>query len=226
MMICILNVIQSGHRPLAQGVGWFGSLVKISRQFIAVSLAATNLTSLNTCADCCFDTATCRSHVIMTCRLQAKHSSWSRLLSDPERTIIYQRDEMYYFVSLCFECSPCLDSSPTWVSSSSPSSFAVLGPLRPDMDTTKHNPSFQRSSQASFSTWLIFWESYHSSSGGLSSWLRHYATSGKIVGLIPGEVIAFFNWPIAALWPWGRLSLLTEISTLGRRLTTDFRPDW
>jgi hypothetical protein len=28
-----------------------------------------------------------------------------------------------------------------------------------------------------------------------SSWLRHYATSQKVVGSIPGDVIGFFNWP-------------------------------
>jgi hypothetical protein len=41
------------------------------------------------------------------------------------------------------------------------------------------------------------------------NWLRHYATNRKVSGLIPDEVIGFFNWPnpSAALWPWGWLSL-------------------
>jgi hypothetical protein len=26
-------------------------------------------------------------------------------------------------------------------------------------------------------------------------WLKHYATSQKVVGSIPDEVIGFFNWP-------------------------------
>jgi hypothetical protein len=26
-------------------------------------------------------------------------------------------------------------------------------------------------------------------------WLRHYATSRKVAGLIPDEIIGFFNWP-------------------------------
>jgi hypothetical protein len=41
--------------------------------------------------------------------------------------------------------------------------------------------------------------------------LRQYATSRKVAGLIPDEVIAFFFliYPIlpAVLWPWSRLSL-------------------
>jgi hypothetical protein len=30
-------------------------------------------------------------------------------------------------------------------------------------------------------------------SGGYCSWLRHYATSRKVAGSIPDEVIGFFN---------------------------------
>jgi hypothetical protein len=40
-------------------------------------------------------------------------------------------------------------------------------------------------------------------------WLKHYATSWKVVGSIPSEVIGFYNRPFlpAVLWPWGQLSL-------------------
>jgi hypothetical protein len=43
----------------------------------------------------------------------------------------------------------------------------------------------------------------------------HYATSRKVAGSIADEVIGFFNWPnpSSALWPWGRLRLVTEMST-------------
>jgi hypothetical protein len=39
--------------------------------------------------------------------------------------------------------------------------------------------------------------------------LRHYAAICKVVGSIPDEVIAFFNYLIlpAALWSWGDLAL-------------------
>jgi hypothetical protein len=42
------------------------------------------------------------------------------------------------------------------------------------------------------------------------SWLRHYAISWKVVGLIPAEVIGFFNWPTPSL---RSIQPLTEMST-------------
>jgi hypothetical protein len=46
------------------------------------------------------------------------------------------------------------------------------------------------------------------------SWLRHYATSREVAGSITDEVIGFFQLILAvALWPWGWLSLLTEMGT-------------
>jgi hypothetical protein len=43
----------------------------------------------------------------------------------------------------------------------------------------------------------------------LRSWLGHYATSRKVAGSIPDEVIGIFNWPNPSrlTWPRGRLGL-------------------
>jgi hypothetical protein len=45
--------------------------------------------------------------------------------------------------------------------------------------------------------------------------LRHYATSWKVVGSIPGEVIGFFNWPnpSSCIKGLGLTQPLTEMST-------------
>jgi hypothetical protein len=45
--------------------------------------------------------------------------------------------------------------------------------------------------------------------------LRHYATSRKVVGLIPDEVIEFFNWPnpSSRIMALGSNQPLPEIST-------------
>jgi hypothetical protein len=47
------------------------------------------------------------------------------------------------------------------------------------------------------------------------SWLRHYATSRKVAGSIPDEVIGFFNWPhpSSPTVALGSTELLTEMST-------------
>jgi hypothetical protein len=47
------------------------------------------------------------------------------------------------------------------------------------------------------------------------SWLRHYATSPKVVGSIPYEVIGFFNWPNPSSRTMALRSTqpLTEMST-------------
>jgi hypothetical protein len=72
----------------------------------------------------------------------------------------------------------------------------------------------------------------------VSSWLRHYTTSQKVIGSIPNEVIAFFNWPNPSSRTMALKSAqpLTEMSTrnlpggIGRRaqkadkLTTIYEP--
>jgi hypothetical protein len=47
------------------------------------------------------------------------------------------------------------------------------------------------------------------------SWLRHYATSSKVAGSIPDEVIGFFNWPnpSSLTIALGSTQPLTEMST-------------
>jgi hypothetical protein len=47
------------------------------------------------------------------------------------------------------------------------------------------------------------------------SWLRHYATSRKVAGSIPDEVIGFFNWPnhSSRTMALGLTQPLTEMST-------------
>jgi hypothetical protein len=48
-----------------------------------------------------------------------------------------------------------------------------------------------------------------------STWLRHYATSRKVPGSIPDEVIGFFNWPnpSSCTMALGLTQPLTEMST-------------
>jgi hypothetical protein len=47
------------------------------------------------------------------------------------------------------------------------------------------------------------------------SWFRHYATSWKVAGSIPDEVIRFLNWPNPSSrnMALGSAQLLTEMST-------------
>jgi hypothetical protein len=50
---------------------------------------------------------------------------------------------------------------------------------------------------------------------GKHSWLRDYATSRKVAGSIPDEVIGFLNWPNSSsrTMALGWTQPLTEIST-------------
>jgi hypothetical protein len=51
------------------------------------------------------------------------------------------------------------------------------------------------------------------------SWLRHYATSWRVTGLIPNEITGFFNWPNSSSHSMG-LGLtqpLTEMSSRNLR---------
>jgi hypothetical protein len=49
----------------------------------------------------------------------------------------------------------------------------------------------------------------------IGNWLRHCATSRKVAGSIPDEVIGFFNWPNSSSWNMAPESTqpLTETST-------------
>jgi hypothetical protein len=60
------------------------------------------------------------------------------------------------------------------------------------------------------SRFLVMWMR-----GTRCSWLRHYATSRKVAGSIPGEVIGFFNWsnPSSHTMALGLTQPLTEVST-------------
>jgi hypothetical protein len=49
------------------------------------------------------------------------------------------------------------------------------------------------------------------------SWLRHSATSRKVAGSIPDEVIGFFNWPSRRTTALGSTQPLTEMSTRNLR---------
>jgi hypothetical protein len=50
------------------------------------------------------------------------------------------------------------------------------------------------------------------------SWLRHYATSQKVVGSIPDDITGFFIWPIPSsrTMALGLTHPLTEMSTRNR----------
>jgi hypothetical protein len=64
---------------------------------------------------------------------------------------------------------------------------------------------------------LIPIKAYNSStfSTRCRSWLRHYATSRKVTGSIPDEVIGFFNWPnpSSRIMALGSTQPPTEMST-------------
>jgi hypothetical protein len=69
--------------------------------------------------------------------------------------------------------------------------------------------------------WLV---SVHDALGGTRwrNWLRHYATSCKVAGSNPDEVVGFFNWPNPSSRTMALVSTqpLTEMSTRRVRLTT------
>jgi hypothetical protein len=74
----------------------------------------------------------------------------------------------------------------------------------------------QGRSQHKLYSWLFFvWYIWHGPRNSVVSWLRHYATSRKVAGSIPDEIIGFFNWPN----PYSRTMALessqplTEMST-------------
>jgi hypothetical protein len=67
------------------------------------------------------------------------------------------------------------------------------------------------------STFSTLFEGLYSSEGGMRwrSWLRHNATSRKVAGSIPDEVIGFFSWsnPSSRTMALGSTQPLAEMST-------------
>jgi hypothetical protein len=60
--------------------------------------------------------------------------------------------------------------------------------MRPKDDTSKDLYQGYFQTVGTVGTWVNWGHA-------VRSWLRHYATSWKVPGSIPDEVIEFFNWP-------------------------------
>jgi hypothetical protein len=89
-----------------------------------------------------------------------------------------------------------------------------------DIDNSLRNQALCGGEPWHISVWALYCKSYYYFSRlqqGCSSsrWLSHYATSRKVVGLFPDEVIGFSGWPNPSgrTMALGSTQPLTEMST-------------